>query len=146
MAITRSIEDTPSQKAGRFLIVVSGTLLAAVVSQIGQHAGVPEPVGSEQRWKAVVAAIFNPRGAGPIVWILAALFALGNALNLWGLWPEFRSFRFSIGPLMVVVGFAALVCFFLRFWPAAGLILILLAALLPVEIIEYARRRDAFRS
>ena len=47
---------------------------------------------------------------------------------------------------MAAVGFAALVCFFLRFWPAAGFILILLAALLPVEIIEYARRRDAFRS
>ena len=54
MAITRSIEDTPSQKAGRVLIVVSGILLAAVVSQIGQHAGVPEPAGFrrmvEGRW------------------------------------------------------------------------------------------------
>ncbi len=75
-----------------------------------------------------------------------ALFALGNALNLRGLWPELRSFRFSIGHLMAAVGFAALVCFFLRFWPAAGFILILLAALLPVEVIEHARRSDPFRS
>ena len=67
-------------------------------------------------------------------------------MNLRGLWPELRSCRFSIGHLMAAVGYAALVCFFLRFWPAAGFILILLAALLPVEVIEHARRRDPFRS
>jgi hypothetical protein len=140
------VADTPSQKAGRALIVVSGILLAAVVSQISQRVGILGTPGSEEWWQSVAVAIFDPRGAGPIVWILAALFALGNALNLWGLWPELRSFRFSIGHLMAAVGFAALVCFFLRFWPAAGFILILLAALLPVEVIEHARRRDPFRS
>ena len=31
------VADTPSQKAGRALIVVSGILLAAVVSQISQR-------------------------------------------------------------------------------------------------------------
>jgi hypothetical protein len=136
-----SFVDTPSQKAGRALIVVSGTLLAGVVSQISQRAGVPGALGSEEWWKAVLTSFFNPRGAGPIGWILLALFGLGNALNLWGLWPELRSFRYSIAHLMAAVVLAALACFLLRFWPAAGLVLILMTAIVPAFIAEHMRRR-----
>jgi hypothetical protein len=146
MAAGMSYVDTPSQKAGRALIVASGIMLAAAVSQIGQRVGGPAGLGSEEWWKAVLTAIVNPRGAGPIGWILLALFGLGNALNLWGLWPELRSFRYSIGHLMAAVVLAALACFLLRFWPAAGLVLILMAALSPAFVVKQMRRRDTFRS
>jgi hypothetical protein len=136
-----SFVDTPSQKAGRALIVVSGTLLAGVVSQISQRAGVPGALGSGEWWMAVLTAIFNPRGSGPIGWSLLALFGLGNALNLWGLWPELRSFRYSLGQLMAVVMLAALACFLLRFWPAVGLVLILMTAVSPAFIVKHMRRR-----
>ncbi len=140
-----SFVDTPSQKAGRALIVASDIILAAAVSQIGQRVGVPGALGSEDWWKAVLTAIFNPRGAGPIGWILLALFGLGNALNLWGLWPELRSFRYSIGQLMAAVVLAALACFLLRFWPAAGLVLILMTAIAPAFIVKHMRRREMNR-
>jgi hypothetical protein len=145
-AIGMSFGDTPSQRAGRALIVASGIMLAAAVSQIGQRVGVPAGLGSEEWWKVVLTAIVNPRGAGPIGWILLALFGFGNALNLWGLWPELRSFRYSIGQLMAVVVLAALACFLLRFWPTAGLVLILMAAVSPAFIVKHMRRRDTFRS
>jgi hypothetical protein len=142
MAAEMSVEDTPGQKAGRALIVASGILLAAVVSQIGQRADVPGTLGSEGWWKAVLAAAFDPRGAGPIVWALVALFGLGNALNLRGLGPALRGFRFSIGPLMAAVALAGFACFLLRFWPPAGLVLILMASLSPARVVKSVRRRE----
>jgi hypothetical protein len=77
---------------------------------------------------------------------MLALFGLGNALNLHGLWPEFRSLRFSIGQHMAAVSIAALLRFVLRSWPPAGLVVILSAALSPAWLIKSARRRDPFRS
>jgi hypothetical protein len=139
-----TVEDTPSQKTGRALIVVSGILLAAVISQFGQRES--GPVGSGEWWRAVLAATFDARKAGPVTWTMLALFGLGNALNLHGLWPELRSFRFSIGQLMAAVSIAALLCFLLRFWPPAGLVVILAAALSPAWVIKSARQRDPFRS
>ena len=139
MNVETSVADTPSQKAGRALIVASGILLVAVISQLSQREG--GPVGSQEWWRAVLAATFDPRAAGPIAWILLGTFTLGNALNLWGLWPELRSFRFSVGQLMAAVAVAALVCLLLRFWPPAGFVLILMAALSPAWLIENARRR-----
>jgi hypothetical protein len=138
------VEETPSQKTGRALIVVSGILLVAVISQLGQREG--GPVGSREWWRAVLAATFDARKAGPVTWTLLALFGLGNALNLHGLWHELKSFRFSIGQLMAAVSIAALLCFLLRFWPPAGLVVILAAALSPAWLIKSARRRDPFRS
>jgi hypothetical protein len=56
-AIGMRVEDTPSQKTGRALIVVSGILLVAVISQIGQRGG--GPVGSREWWRAVLTATFE---------------------------------------------------------------------------------------
>jgi hypothetical protein len=139
MIVERWAEDSPSQRLGRALIILGGVPL---VSMIGNsRAGVEYRDGAPGWWQAVLAAVFDPDAFGLISWTLLAVFGLGIALNLWGLWTEFGGFRCSIRSVMGVVVVASVLCCLLRLFPKAALVMILIVALSPAWVLKSTRRR-----
>src|SRR5262249_27726820 len=101
------------------------------------------PPGTRWWWGEVLGAAFVRPALRPISWALLGVFVAGNVANLWGLRREIGRIRFSIRGLMATVAAVAIVCASLRYVPILGLVLVVMASLLPATMLRQSRRRSA---
>ncbi len=141
MGVENSVEDSPSQRWGRALIIVGGLPLVFLIGN--SSVKVPDPDGSRAWWTAVLVIAFDVETFGLVSWVLLGLFGLGIALNLWGLRPAIAGFRCSIRWIMGVVAVAAGSFFVFRLFPKVGLVMILMAAMAPASAVRSTRRHAA---
>jgi hypothetical protein len=139
MEVEKSTEDSPSQRLGRALIIMGGLPLVFLIGNESERA--VDRDDAPGWWRPNLAAVFDPNTFGLVSWVLLAIFGLGIALNLWGLWPELRGFRCSIRWVMGAVAVASVSCLMFRLFPKVGLVMILMAALSPASVLKSTRRR-----